>query len=150
MARSGGPTDGEAPVDQLLAALSMGQAVYQRLDSQTKEATGLTLPQATVLYAIDANSKRATVSNLARTLYRASHTMSAMVKSLEARGFVTRTRDIRDRRKVWVGLTPVGQRHLLSYQNLLRKSLAQHLPNGRTKGLLAEIRALFAALIEAA
>ena len=50
-----------------------------------------------------------TPSMLSALLLQETHSVSGLLNRLEDRDLITRTRDRRDRRVVWVGLTPTGR-----------------------------------------
>jgi DNA-binding MarR family transcriptional regulator len=53
-----------------------------------------------------------TAGDVAREMGLTTGATTAVLDRLERRGFVRRTRDRRDRRRVTIGLTPAAQRHL--------------------------------------
>ena len=76
---------------------------------QTMEQLGLTVPQASVLFALESNAGQASMSDLARMAQLSPATMTGIVDRLIAAEWVERTRDDHDRRIVWVRLTAAGQ-----------------------------------------
>lgn len=72
-------------------------------------AVGLTLPQASVLFSLEAHAGRATMSDLARMSQLAPATMTGIVDRIIAAGWVERERNLEDRRVVWVRLTEAGR-----------------------------------------
>jgi DNA-binding MarR family transcriptional regulator len=101
-------------VRDLLRVLSMGQAVFERLDALSKTC-GMTVAQASILTAVQQADGEITVSMLAKQLYRQSHTVTELVDALQRAGLVDRKRDHLDRRKVWILLTPLGKQRVASY-----------------------------------
>ena len=80
-------------VAQLLTLLNFAHLLRQMLSSRALELTGLTLHQVLILCEIDMSGGRAAISDLAAALSRASHTITAMVNTLETRGLVAHQRD---------------------------------------------------------
>ena len=69
---------------------------------------GLTYPQYLVMVLLW-ESGAATVGEIGARLHLESSTLSPVVKRLELAGLVERSRDSRDERVVWVGLTRAGK-----------------------------------------
>ena len=69
--------------------------------------TEVTLPQCLVLLEIE-EWKRLTVGQLASRLRLDDSTLSRTIDGLVRRGLLTRARDDRDRRVVWIGITREG------------------------------------------
>ena len=111
-------------VNRLVSVLNLGQAVYERFDAQSKSLGGMTLAQAALLGAFQAHESALTISELARRLLKASHTVTGLVDALEASGHVTRQRDSIDRRKVGVSLTPAGRRRQAAYSQATGQGLS--------------------------
>ena len=80
----------------------------------TMEALGLTLPQAIILLALDANGGRAIMSDLASLTQQSAGTLTGIVDRLIAAGLVERERDEEDRRVVWVTLTEAGRAKIVA------------------------------------
>ena len=72
------------------------------------EPLGLTHPQYLVMLALWERAPLK-VNELAERVSLEPATLSPLLKRLEARGFVTRTRDPRDERALAIALTPAGQ-----------------------------------------
>jgi MarR family transcriptional regulator, organic hydroperoxide resistance regulator len=68
---------------------------------------GLTYPQYAALTAIW-HRGRITVGDLGAALHLDSGTLSPLLKRLDARGLITRTRGDHDERTVWITSTPRG------------------------------------------
>jgi MarR family transcriptional regulator, organic hydroperoxide resistance regulator len=75
----------------------------------TMEELGLTLPQAIILLALDANGGRSIMSDLASLTQQSAGTLTGIVDRLITAGLVERERDEEDRRVVWVRLTETGR-----------------------------------------
>ena len=90
-----------------------------------RELEDLTVEQCFLLCFIDKNGGEITISHLAGIVSRASHTVTALVDTLERRGLVTRQRKpTADRRQVWVSLTSRGRAALEDF----RRWLPTHFP----------------------
>jgi DNA-binding MarR family transcriptional regulator len=85
-------------------------AVRTRLDADLA-GTGLTMPQYTVLAALDREGELSS-SDLAREFGMSAQTVNVLVKGLEAGGLVRRSRHPRHGRILLAGLTPAGRRAL--------------------------------------
>jgi DNA-binding MarR family transcriptional regulator len=70
--------------------------------------TEVTLAQCLVLLEVD-DRERLTVGQLASRLRLDDSTLSRTIDGLVRRGLLDRVRDDRDRRVVWIGLTPEGK-----------------------------------------
>ena len=85
-------------------------AVRNRLDADLA-ATGLTMPQYTVLAALDREGDLSS-SDLARELGMTAQTVNVLVKGLETAGLLRRTRHPSHGRILLAELTAVGRRAL--------------------------------------
>ncbi len=85
-------------------------AVRNRLDADLA-ATGLTMPQYTVLAALDREGELSS-SDLAREFGMTAQTVNVLVKGLEAAGLVRRSRHPSHGRILLAELTPKGRRAL--------------------------------------
>ena len=79
-----------------------------RLHKPILEPLGLTFPQYLVVLELLDGGPR-TVGALGAALDMDTGTITPLVKRLEAAGRVSRTRDVKDERRVMVDLTPVGR-----------------------------------------
>jgi DNA-binding MarR family transcriptional regulator len=90
------------------AMLVVFRAVLQRSHAVAAR-TGLTAAQATLLPTL-ALGGRATVSDVAENIGLTLPAVTSAVDVLERRTLVRRVRDVEDRRKVWLEITPGGRR----------------------------------------
>jgi len=79
-----------------------------RLHKPFLDPLGLTFPQYLVMLEL-LDGAPVSVGVLGNRLAMDTGTITPLVKRLEAAGFVTRTRDPSDERRVMVDLTPVGR-----------------------------------------
>ncbi|MCW6507200.1 MarR family winged helix-turn-helix transcriptional regulator [Lichenifustis flavocetrariae] len=93
---------------QLSFALYASTNRVSRLYRSYLEPLGLTFPQYLVLLVLWEQAPCA-VTNLAHALDLESNTITPIVKRMEGLGYVTRSRDPLDERRVLVGLTEQGQ-----------------------------------------
>lgn len=104
---------------------------------------GITVPQFFVLRAILQHGRQPTMSALADDTLQRCATMTGIVGRLLKLGLVTRRRDIRDRRRVLVELTPAGREIVekvrRSRERRLRETLT-HLPAQDARELLRLLR----------
>jgi DNA-binding MarR family transcriptional regulator len=92
---------------QLCFALYSAANVTTRLYRPLLDPLGITYPQYLALMALWERAPRS-VGALGEALGLDSGTLTPLLKRLEAGGFVTRTRDAKDERRVLVDLTPAG------------------------------------------
>lgn len=114
--------DEEQLEDRLCLALYQASHAMTAAYRKVLTPPGLTYPQYTVLSALW-KSDPATIKDLGELLGSDYGTMSPLIKRLEAKALVRRTRTSTDERKVFVHLTDLGQQ------------LGE-----RTKGIQAEVR----------
>jgi DNA-binding MarR family transcriptional regulator len=88
------------------ANLAFGRAYKPILD-----AAGLTYTQYIAMVGLS-DSNEQTVSELGEKLFLESNTLTPILKKLEQTGYISRTRDPADERKVKVSLTAAGRRLL--------------------------------------
>ncbi|MFN8379122.1 MAG: MarR family transcriptional regulator [Anaerolineae bacterium] len=88
-----------------------------------------------------------TVGDLAERLSVSPPTMSSTVNTLVERGWVTRERDERDRRIVWIALTPEGRRAYDDSQRQVAERIAQLL-SALTSEQLGQLEASLRLLAE--
>ena len=69
---------------------------------------GLSIPQAGILYFLKTSNEPLTPMKLSRRMNRQPHTVSALVKRMEAQGLVKTTKDLRRKNWVRVSLTNKG------------------------------------------
>jgi DNA-binding MarR family transcriptional regulator len=95
-------------------------AVYRRFKAPTRGVNGadVTPRMLTVLRHL-AGSGPLTVSEQAEHLGLTKATVSELVDRLAGKGLVTRMRDDRDRRRVFVWLTPDGQSRVTAHPQVL-------------------------------
>lgn len=128
---------------QLCFALYSASRAVVRAYGPLLEGTGLTYPQyITMLVLWEDPDAALTVGQLGERLQLDTGTMTPLLKRLEALGYVRRTRDRRDERRVLVELTASGLR--------LRDDLAS-VPRALVDGLgcdLGEVADLRRRLVE--
>jgi len=94
--------------NQLCFALYAASGLVTRAYRPLLEPLGLTYPQYLVMLALWEQAPR-TVKALGQALELDSGTLTPLLKRLEAAGFVTRTRDAQDERRVQIALTEAGE-----------------------------------------
>lgn len=90
-------------------------AARARLDDIVRPS-GLTALQYTALTVLERNENM-TSAKLARNSFVTAQSMADMVAILESRGLIERRRDLSDRRRLLVGLTPAGRALLDGYRD---------------------------------
>lgn len=102
--------------------------LLNRLYGPVLRPLGLTYPQYLVMLVLWERQPQ-TVGSLGARLHLDSGTLTPLLKRMEAAGYVTRTRDHEDERRVIISLTEKG--------TALREQ-AVHVPRTLTKGLTLE------------
>jgi MarR family transcriptional regulator, organic hydroperoxide resistance regulator len=93
---------------QLSFALYGAANRVMRMHKPLLEPLGLTFPQYLVILELSNGSPR-TVGQLGTRLGMDTGTLTPLLKRLQAAGMVTRTRDVRDERRVLVDLTDASR-----------------------------------------
>lgn len=93
---------------QLSFALYGAMSRVVRLHKPFLEPLGLTFPQYLVILDLVNGSPR-TVGELGSRLGMDTGTLTPLLKRLQTAGMVTRTRDVKDERRVMVDLTEAGR-----------------------------------------
>jgi DNA-binding MarR family transcriptional regulator len=94
---------------QLCFALYAASRAVVRTYGPLLDAVGLTYPQYVALLALwDEPDRPVTVGQLGRCLHLDTGTLTPLLKRLEGLGYVRRTRDVTDERRVLVELTAEG------------------------------------------
>lgn len=135
-----GPESSSGDLDPLLLDRQVCFPLYaatnllNRLYGPVLRQLGLTYPQYLVMLVLWEQQPQ-TVGALGARLYLDSGTLTPLLKRMEAAGYITRTRDPEDERRVVIGLTDKGK--------ALREQ-AVHVPgtiaNGRTPEGIEELR----------
>ncbi|MCW2895144.1 MAG: MarR family transcriptional regulator [Actinomycetia bacterium] len=98
----------------------------------------LTALQYTALTALEHHPDMSS-SQLARNSFVTAQSMADMIATLEERGLIERHRDLADRRRLAVALTPVGQELLDRYRDQVT-TLESRMLDGLTKPQIAALR----------
>lgn len=108
---------------------------------------GLTYPGYLVMLVLWERGE-ATVSEIGARLYLDSGTLTPLLKRLELKGLVSRSRSVRDERNVMVTLAGKGralEREALAIPQVLKCSL--QLEPGKAAELRADLRSIFQSLV---
>ena len=105
----------------ITVAMKRAHWSYIRRTRRLFEWFGLTAARFDLMYVVDKWRGNASQSDLARELGVVGPVVSRMVKSLETKGFLTRTRSTSDRRKMLVSATPAGLQALRAAAFQLRE-----------------------------
>lgn len=103
--------------------------IMQQMDHHSRQLNkhyGLTVPQITCLYEIYEKGVM-TLSVLSKNVYLSMSTLVGVIDRLEEKGFVNRTRDIKDRRIIFIDITEKGKEFVSSSPYLLHKHLNENL-----------------------
>jgi DNA-binding MarR family transcriptional regulator len=104
------PTDPASPklADFLCFAIYSANLAYGRAYKPILEKLGLTYTQYVTIVALWEEDDQ-TVGRLGEKLFLESNTLTPILKKLEAMGYLTRRRDLKDERQVRVSLTEAGR-----------------------------------------
>ena len=116
-----------------------GRVLHSRTRSGLSSG-GLTFPRVLLLRIVAARGKSSS-KELAARMGVTSANLPGLLDKLEADGYVTRTRDAKDRRIVYVQATPTGRRKLRDLWRAGMRELAKEF-EGWTDGDLRTLRDL--------
>jgi DNA-binding MarR family transcriptional regulator len=94
--------------DFMCFAIYSTNLAYSRVYKPVLDQLGLTYPQYITIIALW-EEDRQTVKALSEKLFLEPSTMTPMLQRLETMGYIRRTRDDEDERKVFISLTPAGR-----------------------------------------
>ncbi|WP_454780335.1 MarR family winged helix-turn-helix transcriptional regulator [Legionella sp. WA2022007384] len=103
--------------------------IMQQMDYHSRRLNkcyGLTVPQMVCLYEIYENG-RMTISTLSKRIYLSMSTIVGVIDRLEEKQFVNRTRDIQDRRIIYIDITEKGKEFVSAAPYLLHNRLNDNL-----------------------
>ncbi|USQ14819.1 MarR family transcriptional regulator [Legionella lytica] len=103
--------------------------IMQQMDYHSRKLNkhyGLTVPQVICLYEIYENGMM-TISSLSKRVYLSMSTLVGVIDRLEEKNLVSRTRDIKDRRSIYIDITPKGQEFVQEAPYLLHNRLNENL-----------------------
>jgi len=116
-------TNDERCRNLLIALRKMIQAI-DRHSTNLKKKFGLTGPQLILLQSISAHNK-ISVTQLSKNVSLSQATVTDITKRLESRNYITRTRDIYDKRKTNIALTENGKAILNTVPPLLQEQFTE-------------------------
>jgi len=116
-------TNDELCKNLLIALRKMIQAI-DRHSTNLKKKFGLTGPQLILLQSISAHDK-ISVTQLSKNVSLSQATVTDITKRLESRKYITRTRDIDDKRKTNIALTENGKAILNTVPPLLQEQFTE-------------------------
>ncbi|QLZ67758.1 MarR family transcriptional regulator [Legionella sp. PC1000] len=103
--------------------------IMQQMDYHSRRLNkcyGITVPQIVCLYEIYENG-RVTISALSKKIYLSMSTIVGVIDRLEEKQFVNRTRDIHDRRIIYIDITGKGKEFVSAAPYLLHNRLNENL-----------------------
>ena len=103
--------------------------IMQQMDYHSRRLNkcyGLTVPQIVCMYEIYENG-RMTISALSKKIYLSMSTIVGVIDRLEEKQFVNRTRDIQDRRIIYIDITEKGKEFVSAAPYLLHNRLNDNL-----------------------
>jgi DNA-binding MarR family transcriptional regulator len=135
---------------QLCLALQISDSLITRLYRGLLEPLGLTHPQYLVLISLWQQGGTIAMSELKRLLCMDTGAVTPLVKRMESKGLLARSRDKADERRVWVRLTPAGWA-LRDEALEARREVVRQLPltGDQIIALRAELQAMNDALLAA-
>jgi DNA-binding MarR family transcriptional regulator len=71
---------------------------------------GLTPEKAAVLFVVQMIGKKATPAEIARSLLREPHSISALLSRMETEGLIKKVKDLEQKNRIRISLTPKGRR----------------------------------------
>jgi DNA-binding MarR family transcriptional regulator len=83
-------------------------AIYRARELELSQY-GLTAEQGRLLYVVQVLGDAATPTEIAKHVFRVSHTISSLVDRMEKKGLVRRERDSHNKKIVRIALTAMGQ-----------------------------------------
>lgn len=116
------------PAKDIILAL---RKIMQYLDLHSKKITklyGLTIPQIVCLYEIDEHGP-ISISKLSKNIYLSNSTIVGIIDRLEEKKFVTRTRDAKDRRIIYLSVTSKAEEFFSTSPELLHNKLKGFINN---------------------
>ncbi|MCD4718313.1 MAG: MarR family transcriptional regulator [Desulfobacula sp.] len=116
-------TNDERCRNLLIALRKMIQAI-DRHSTNLKKKFGLTGPQLILLQSISAHD-RISVTQLSKDVSLSQATVTDITKRLENRNYITRTRDIDDKRKTNIALTENGKAILNTVPPLFQEKFTE-------------------------
>ena len=116
-------TNDEQCKNFLIALRKIIQAI-DRHSTNLKKKFGLTGPQLILLQSISAHGK-ISVTQLSKNVSLSQATVTDITKRLEKRDYITRTRDIDDKRKTNIALTENGKAILNTVPPLLQEQFTE-------------------------
>jgi DNA-binding MarR family transcriptional regulator len=105
------------------------RSVMQHMDNHSRRLNkchGITIPQIICLYEIYENGVL-TISALSKKVHLSMSTLVGIIDRLEEKGFVKRTRDIKDRRVYFINITETGINFISSSPFLLHNRINDNL-----------------------
>ncbi|WP_115711066.1 MarR family winged helix-turn-helix transcriptional regulator [Legionella sainthelensi] len=103
--------------------------IMQQMDFHSRRLNkcyGLTVPQIVCLYEIYEHGIM-TISTLSKRVYLSMSTLVGVIDRLEEKEFVLRTRDIKDRRIIYIDITAKGREFVGAAPYLLHNRLNENL-----------------------
>lgn len=138
----------EPRTDSALRAIRRLLRAAEMSEKQLALATGLTPSQLVVLQEV-ARNRETTAGAIATAVQFSQATVTSIVDRLVERGFVVRSRRERDRRQVWVTVTPSGTSALSSAPDVMQGRFQDrfaHLPDWEQAMIVAMLERLTALL----
>jgi DNA-binding MarR family transcriptional regulator len=86
-------------------------AIYRARELELSQY-GITAEQARLLFVVQILRNRATPGEIAKHVFRASHTISSLVARTEKKGLVKKVKDLDSKKSVRIALTQTGQEAL--------------------------------------
>lgn len=111
-------------IEQVLVAIRRIIRATDLHSKQLSKQAGLTSSQLVMLKAIQA-AQRVTAGQLASSISLSQATVTTLLDRLEQRGLVLRQRASDDRRKVYVVLTPAGEKTLAEAPRPLQETFVR-------------------------
>lgn len=126
------------------------QAAHAATEARKEELrqTGLSVMEAAVLFIINTTGRKATLSEVARWLFRQPNSTSELISRMEKKGLVTKVRDLDKISQVRIALTEKGEElyRKTSYRESVRQIIS-HLSQKEQQELVQYLERLLEAAL---
>ncbi len=131
------------PVYKLNWLLGRTRDAIQKVRVKELAQYGLSTAQAALLFILNASDEPLISAKLARFFVREAHSVSSILKRMEAKGLVTRTKDLSKKNLVRISLTDEGEKaYSLSSRRRAYHKLYSKLTDEQKEQLASILRTL--------
>jgi len=137
------------PIADTYRRLYIAQTAVARAIERALLRCGVSLPQAIALQVIGTADETITATQLATYMGQERQSMTGLIDRMEARGWLSRTRDLPDRRAIRLALTATGRAKLAEITPVAFNAVVQVFERFDEERL-ASMTAIFQEIYEAA